>query len=180
MVLVPDEQLAVGWISFVLLVGLLPGMINGRSRSGYAKLKQPSFAPPPWLFGVAWPILYGLMGAAAYLVQLEGGFFVAGVTRTPLWMFLVLQVVLAAWSFVFNGRSGLGLSLAVVLAGFVLAIVVSVLFFDVSPLAAAFVLATVAWLGFASLLAYSLYELNPAKCKKPAKSKKRCKDVETV
>ena len=179
MVLVPDEQLAVGWISFVMFVGLLPGMINGRSRSGYAELEQPSFAPPPWLFGIVWPVLYGLMGAAAYLVQINGGFFVAGVNRTPLWLFLALQAVLAAWSFVFDGKRGLGLSLLVVTAGFVLSIVVSVLFGD-TELAVYLMLPTVLWLGFASLLAYYLYKLNKPRCKKPKKSKKRDKDAEAV
>ena len=167
MVFVPDEQLLIGWIAFVVLVGFLPGSINGRSREGYSELKQPSFAPPPWLFGVAWTILYALMGVAAYLVQIEGGFFVVGVNRLALVLFLALQVVLAAWSFVFSGRQRLGLSVVVVLVGLVLSIVVGVLFASLSTLAAVFVFATSAWLAFASILAYSLFALNRKRCRKP-------------
>jgi benzodiazapine receptor len=29
-------------------------------------LKQPPFRPPPWVFGPAWTVLYGLMGYSAY------------------------------------------------------------------------------------------------------------------
>jgi len=32
----------------------------------YLALKQPPFRPPPWVFGPAWTLLYGLMGYSAY------------------------------------------------------------------------------------------------------------------
>ncbi|KAL4781241.1 TspO/MBR-related protein [Aspergillus varians] len=36
------------------------------TKPKYANLQQPPFAPPPWLFGPAWTILYGLTGYAAH------------------------------------------------------------------------------------------------------------------
>jgi len=32
----------------------------------YMALKQPPFKPPPYIFGPAWTVLYGLMGYAAH------------------------------------------------------------------------------------------------------------------
>jgi benzodiazapine receptor len=36
------------------------------------ELKQPPFRPPPWLFGPAWTVLYGLMGYSAYRAWTTG------------------------------------------------------------------------------------------------------------
>lgn len=35
-------------------------------------LKQPKFRPPPWLFGPAWTLLYGLMGYASHRALTTG------------------------------------------------------------------------------------------------------------
>lgn len=38
------------------------------SATAYVELRQPSFAPPGWLFGPVWTLLYVLMAVAAWLV----------------------------------------------------------------------------------------------------------------
>jgi len=38
----------------------------------YMALKQPPYRPPPWVFGPAWTILYGLMGYSAYRAWTTG------------------------------------------------------------------------------------------------------------
>lgn len=37
---------------------------NTRSKEWYAQLKKPSFAPPAWLFGVVWSVLYAVIGVS--------------------------------------------------------------------------------------------------------------------
>lgn len=49
-----------------IVLGSISGYI-GRKTSWYDKLKKPSFAPPPQIFGIVWPILYVFMGVAAYI-----------------------------------------------------------------------------------------------------------------
>jgi hypothetical protein len=47
-------------------------------RLMYETSVRPCFAPPSWLFGVAWSVLYTLSGIAAYLVRIEGGPWTSG------------------------------------------------------------------------------------------------------
>ena len=50
------------------LSSLLSGVFTGKQKEFIESLVQPPLSPPSWLFGVIWPILYALMGAAAYLI----------------------------------------------------------------------------------------------------------------
>lgn len=54
----------------VYLLFLLPWFLSAvifRSDSSYYfSLNQPFFAPPPWIFGVVWPILYILIAYSVY------------------------------------------------------------------------------------------------------------------
>lgn len=51
--------------------GLAAGLTMG-SMSQYAALVQPPFAPPAWIFPIAWTILYVLMGWASLRVRQSG------------------------------------------------------------------------------------------------------------
>lgn len=51
------------------LVGAVSGILaGGNMRKYYSSLQQPPFAPPGWVFPIAWAILYALMGISAYLI----------------------------------------------------------------------------------------------------------------
>lgn len=41
-------------------------LLAKETQDTYMALKQPPFRPPPYVFGPAWTLLYGLMGFAAY------------------------------------------------------------------------------------------------------------------
>lgn len=60
--------IAVFYIFFPLVVGLVSSAITGDAMKNFGELNQPPLAPPAWLFPVAWSILYILMGVASYLV----------------------------------------------------------------------------------------------------------------
>ena len=42
------------------------------TQKTYMALKQPPYRPPPYVFGPAWTVLYGLMGFAAYRAYSTG------------------------------------------------------------------------------------------------------------
>ncbi|EKD20787.1 uncharacterized protein L3040_004690 [Drepanopeziza brunnea f. sp. 'multigermtubi'] len=43
-----------------------------KSQKTYMALKQPPYRPPPYVFGPAWTVLYGLMGFSAYRAYSTG------------------------------------------------------------------------------------------------------------
>ena len=54
---VKDKRL---WLSIVGItgLGLLSGLFSVNAREYYQALRLPSFAPPGWLFGPVWLVLY--------------------------------------------------------------------------------------------------------------------------
>lgn len=50
------------------LVGMLGNLLSGNAGQIYTAFVKPPLSPPGWLFGVIWPILYLLMGIAAYII----------------------------------------------------------------------------------------------------------------
>ena len=59
------------FVGSALAVGGLSALVTGNSMDNYARLVQPPFAPPGWLFPVVWTALFILMGigAARYISQ---------------------------------------------------------------------------------------------------------------
>lgn len=130
-----------------------------RAASFYAFLAQPSWAPPAWLFGPVWSVLYVLMAIAAWLVWRERGWRGAS---TALTLFVVQLAVNALWTWVFFAwhRGALALLEIVVLAGLVAATILA--FWRWHRLAALLLVPYLAWVGFATALTYALWRLNPA------------------
>lgn len=50
------------------LIGWLSSHLSGNIRGDYLSLNQPPLAPPSWVFGTVWAILFTMMGIAFYLV----------------------------------------------------------------------------------------------------------------
>jgi tryptophan-rich sensory protein len=124
----------------------------------YAALRKPAFAPPNWLFGPAWTVLYVAMAVAAWLVWKQG-LGVPGV-RLALGAYLLQLALNAAWSGLFFGlRSPLAGLLGIALLW--LAILATVLFFfRVSASAGVLMLPYIAWVSFAAVLNAAILALN--------------------
>ena len=52
-------------------VGALSGAVVSDAIRQYQALRQPTGAPPAWLFPVVWTVLFFLMGISAYLVWIS-------------------------------------------------------------------------------------------------------------
>lgn len=118
----------------------------------------PLGAPPGWLFGPVWSVLYALMGISAWLVWRARGF--AG-ARSALLVFIVQLAANALWTWLFFVWRQGGLAFAEILVLWALILVTIGLFWRVSRFAAALLVPYLAWVSFASVLALSTWRLNP-------------------
>jgi tryptophan-rich sensory protein len=140
-----------------LAAGGVGALATRHAREFYAGLVTPSWAPPGWLFGPVWTVLYVLMGVAAWLVWRQAGW--AG-ARGALSLFIVQLVVNAAWSWFFFAwhRGALALADIVLLLGLIVATMVA--FARVHGLAAMLLLPYLAWVTYATALTYSIWRNN--------------------
>lgn len=146
-------------IAVPLGCGLLGSLATRPAIPGwYSGLAKPAFAPPNWLFGPAWTLLYILMGTAAYLVWRRG--LAAPGVKPALVVFLVQLALNLAWSWLFFGlRSPLAGLVEIVLLW--CAIVVNIaLFFRVSTAAGIMLLPYIGWVSFATALNAAIWSLN--------------------
>ena len=148
----------VGWLVLSFAAAAVGAVASIQAESFYAQLAQPVWAPPPWVFGPVWTVLYALMGIAAWLVWRSGGF---RNNRQALTLFLLQLAFNAVWSWLFFAWHLGVLSLADILVLWILIVATLVSFWRVRPLAGALLIPYLLWVSFASALNYSLWQLNP-------------------
>ena len=151
-------------ISLVLwILGTSVAAIGGAvtattAREFYGQLDKADWAPPAWLFGPAWSILYVLMAVAAWRVWRAYGFDGA---RAELLLYGAQLALNAAWSwFFFVRRSGL---LATIEASLLLTAVIATMiaFWRRDAIAGALFVPYVLWVSFATMLTVSVWRRNP-------------------
>lgn len=105
---------------FAIIVSFIPGMIgimftpSGASDMWYNALGKSALTPDGWVFGVAWTILYALLGIALYLVMRspltcsgKGGAYL---------LFAVQMALNALWTYMFFGLHLIGGGVIVLVA----------------------------------------------------------------
>lgn len=122
----------------------------------YASLDKPPWAPPTWLFGPVWTLLYASIGVAAWLVDRRGG---PGTGRA-LGLWGVQLVLNAAWTPIFFGLRAPGPALVVIVLMWVAIAATAVVFFRRRTAAGALLLPYLAWVSFATLLNFEIWRLN--------------------
>lgn len=128
------------------------------SAQFYAVLDKPTWAPPAWLFGPVWTLLYLLMAIAAWRVWRAS----RAESRSALALYLVQLALNALWTWLFfvwhNGQWATIEVLA--LWG---SIVTTIVLFAKHDRPAAWMLAPyLAWVSFASALTIAVWQRNPS------------------
>ena len=147
-----------GWLALAFATAAIGAVASVNAGSFYAELDRPPWAPPGWLFGPVWSALYTLMGIAAWLVWRQRGL---GDGRSALLLFIAQLAANALWSWLFFAwRLGAMAFVEVVLLWcLILATVIA--FKRISALAAGLLLPYLAWVSFASVLTFSIWQRNP-------------------
>lgn len=126
--------------------------------SFYSQLARPDWAPPGWLFGPVWTVLYALMAVAAWLVWRAVGFDRA---RIPLLLFAVQLAANTLWSWLFFAWRLGAMALAEVAVLWVLVAATLVAFWRIRRVAALLLAPYLAWVGFAAVLTFAVWRRNP-------------------
>jgi tryptophan-rich sensory protein len=122
----------------------------------YAMINKPDWAPPPWVFGPVWTLLYVMMAVAMWKVWMTGQ--QARLGALAWWL---LQLTLnAAWSWLFFGltRTGWAMAEMALLIGIVVLCIKA--FSLVSKPAAWLMVPYLLWLGVAFALNFSVWSMN--------------------
>ncbi|MBP6773924.1 MAG: tryptophan-rich sensory protein [Gemmatimonadaceae bacterium] len=146
------------WILGTSVAAISGAVTAGAARDFYAQLNKPSWAPPAWLFGPAWTVLYVVMAVAAWRIWRTYGFEGA---RAELLLYGVQLAFNAGWSwFFFVKRSGLASTVEV---SFLLTSVVATMiaFWAKDVVAGVLFLPYVTWVSFATALTVSVWRRNP-------------------
>lgn len=123
----------------------------------YAALAKPEWNPPGWVFGPVWVILYTLMGISAYLIWRRRS---KPRAKTALFVYGVQLTLNAQWSIIFFGLQAPGLAFAQILVLLAFIIATTMLFWRVDRRAGILMLPYVAWVSFASVLNFAIWQLN--------------------
>lgn len=147
------------FLALTIATAMLGAWASLDAATFYARLDRPFWAPPAWLFGPAWTVLYLLMALAAWLVwrthRWEGA-------ASAMVLFVVQLAVNASWSwFFFAWRLGFWAFFDAV-ALWLLVGATLFAFWSRHRLAGLMLVPYWLWVSFATALTWSVWQRNPA------------------
>lgn len=144
----------------ILFLGLVVGRISNSDFGNpwFDALAKPDWFPPGWVFGALWAILYVLLGiAVAQILHARG----ARGRAAAIGLFLAQLALNLAWTPIFFAAHQVTMALWLIVAILILAIATTISFNRIRKSAAWLMLPYLAWLGFATVLAWEMDRLNP-------------------
>lgn len=145
-------------IAIPVVTGLIASWFTSRSvDTWFTTLNRPSIAPPNWVFGPVWTLLYVLMGISLYIIwrrtesiQKEKALFIFGLQLACNFL----------WSFFFFYMRKPSFALVDIIVLWVLIVVMIVRFYRLSPTAGLLNIPYLLWVSFAMALNYQYWKLN--------------------
>lgn len=146
-------------IAVPVAVGAVSGLFTRPEIDGwYQTIKKPSWQPPGWVFGPVWTTLYILMGIALYLVWKSNA--PDKLKRTAVTLWIVQLVFNFFWSFIFFRQHQLDWALGEIIVLWLFILLTIFAFARISKIAAWLLVPYISWVSFASILTYTIYQLN--------------------
>lgn len=140
------------------IIGGLSGFFAGNIKEIYNNLILPPLAPPDYLFGIVWPILYALIAIAAYLIfyNLKNQ---KSDSQIALFYFRIQLILNFIWSIIFfKGYFWLGVIIILLLDFIVYLCIIK--FSKINRLSSFFLIPYFIWIVFATYLSISVAILN--------------------
>jgi translocator protein len=123
----------------------------------YASLNRPTYAPPNWVFGPVWTLLYLMIAMSGWLVWKSEATVSKRAALTAFGAQLILN---AAWSAIFFGLHDPGWALVEICFLWLAILCTIVLFRTHSKIASMLLMPYLAWVSFAAMLNYGFWSLN--------------------
>lgn len=147
-------------ISIVIaqMAGVIGSIFTAESvETWYSTIEKPFWNPPNWVFGPVWTLLYVFMGIAAYLIwrnREKSG------AKLALVFYGVQLFLNTLWSILFFGLQNPSLAFIEIVILLVFILITIILFWRISRLAALLLVPYIAWVFFATVLNFSIMQLN--------------------
>ncbi len=156
----PAAKLSLITVPIVVGIGFLMGRLSnpGFGNSWFDQLTKPEAMPPGWAFGVAWTILYVLLGISLALVLAAPR---SPARQTALGLFILQLALNYSWSPLFFAAHQVEIALAVIVVILALSIAAALTLRKVNAAAAWLMVPYLAWLCFATYLNFEIMRLNP-------------------
>lgn len=148
----------IGSILLPLTGSLLVGYLTKNSMAIYSSLEKPIFAPPGWIFGIVWPVIYIMMGLAAYRIYMirDQGRDIG----RALFFYLVQLLLNLLWSFIFFSFRLYGLAFIELIILFVFVFITFIKFIKLDRIAGFLLIPYLLWLIFAGALNFIIWAKN--------------------
>ena len=144
--------------ALVAATATVGGLASAQAPDFYRSLASPAWAPPGWVFGPVWTVLYAMMALAAWLVWRERGFAGAPLALS---LFLVQLILNALWTWIFFAwRSG-GAAFAEIVLLWLMILATIAAFMQVRTVAGVLLMPYAAWVTYAAALNFALWRMNP-------------------
>lgn len=152
-----------GWKSLVALIvltlgaGGLVGFFIRNDMDFYDTLSLPAFAPPGWVFPIAWSLLYTAMAVSIWFVLRTGD-----PSRVRLTVLYAVQLAVnLIWPVLFFTQHALGLAFVWLVLLWALVLILMLGSFRLSQTAGWLLLPYLLWISFAGLLNFFVARMNP-------------------
>lgn len=146
----------VGWLALCFAAAVTAVFVS--TAGWYAGLHKPSWNPQAWVFGPTWTLLYAMMAVAAWLVWRAGGW---KTQRWALGWFLLQWILNTMWTPLFFGLHRVDLAFADIIALWLALAVTIGLFWRARKAAGALLIPYLAWVSFAAVLNFTIWQMNP-------------------
>ena len=124
----------------------------------YSTLTKPTFAPPGWVFGPVWIILYFLMGVSLYTVWVSES--KPKIRKVFFTVFGIQLTLNALWSLLFFGLKSPLLGFIDIILLDIMVIVTIIYAKSISKLSSLLLVPYLVWIIFASILNFAIFLLN--------------------
>jgi benzodiazapine receptor len=147
-------------VPLILLLGLASGRLSnsGYGNGWFAALAKPGFTPPGWLFGVAWSLLYLMMGVALVMIVSARG---ARGRGAAIALFAVQLALNLGWSPLFFAAHRIWPAFGLILLILAVAALTARAFWRIRRPAGLLMLPYLAWLCLAAALNFEIGRMNP-------------------